>query len=175
MKSLEIFLIFLKIGSFTFGGGLAMIPLIHREIVDNKKLITEEEMTDIFAVAQSAPGVIAINSAIFVGKKIRGIKGAFAAAFGVTLPAFVSILVILILLKNLRENIYVEKIMKGIKAASAGLIFMTALKMTQKNVKTKKCYFIFSATIFIIAVIRLNAAFAVIFGGVAGYIWRNKE
>ena len=87
----ELLLVFLKIGAFTFGGGYAMIPLIHREMVENKSWITDEEIMDIIAIAESTPGPLAVNSATFVGFRVAGFWGAVAATAGVVLPAFVII------------------------------------------------------------------------------------
>jgi len=90
-KIRKLFFVFFRIGAFTFGGGLAMIPFIKREIVDSNHWIEEEEIVDIFAMVQSVPGVIAVNSAIFVGYRIAGIWGAVASAVGVVLPSFIVI------------------------------------------------------------------------------------
>src|SRR5690606_34625714 len=90
-KLLELFLTFLKIGAFTFGGGYAMIPLIQHEIVEKKKWLTDDEMIDMLTIAESTPGVIAVNSATFVGYKIGGLAGAALATLAVVLPAFLVI------------------------------------------------------------------------------------
>jgi len=89
-KLLELFLTFLKIGAFTFGGGYAMIPLIQHEIVEKKKWLTDDEMIDMLTIAESTPGVIAVNSATFVGYKIGGLAGSALATLAVVLPAFFS-------------------------------------------------------------------------------------
>ena len=93
-KLLEIFVLFFKIGSFTFGGGFAMIPLIEKEVINNKGWVNEEEIIDVFAVSQSIPGAIAINCATLIGFKIYGKKGACAATIGVILPSFLIITII---------------------------------------------------------------------------------
>lgn len=166
----QLFLIFFKIGSFTFGGGLAMIPLIQREVVEKQKWIEEKEILDIFAVAQSAPGVIAVNSSIFVGKKVAGFSGAVAAVLGTVLPAFISIIIILLLLTGLSDNSYVDKFFSGIKAASAALILLSALKLGKQAIINKKGYLIALISFLIIILFNLNAVWAVIFGGTAGYL-----
>ena len=93
-KNLDLFLTFLKIGAFTFGGGYAMIPLIQREICENKKWISEQEITDIVAISESTPGPVAVNAATFVGYRTNGFVGAFIATLGVVLPSFLIISVI---------------------------------------------------------------------------------
>ena len=167
---LELFFIFFKIGSFTFGGGLAMLPLIQNEVVDKRKWVSEEEILDVFAVSQSVPGVIAINSAIFIGNRTFGIAGAVFAALGVILPAFISILLIITLLFSLRENIYVQRIFSGIKAASAALILLAAVKLGKSAIKGKSGYVIAAVSFCFIVVFNIHAAWSVVFGGVAGYL-----
>ena len=109
----QIFLTFAKIGSFTIGGGYAMIPLIRDELL-KKGWLTEEELPDIIALAQSAPGVLAVNMSIFAGYKMRGFKGSLAATLGSVLPSFLIILLIAMLFTGYKDNPVVIKIFKGI-------------------------------------------------------------
>lgn len=169
-KLLKIFWIFFKVGTFTFGGGLTMLPLIEKEVVDNQKWIEEEEILDVFAICQSVPGVIAINSAIFVGNKVKGVSGAIAAALGVILPAFIAIILILVALTGIRNNIYVEKVFRGIAAASTALIFLSAVKLGKGALKSKWQYIVAAVSFLIIIIFNINAAWAVVLGGAAGYI-----
>jgi len=166
----ELFWIFFKIGGFTFGGGLAMLPLIQKEVVDKRELVSEEEILDIFAVSQSVPGVIAINSAIFIGNRTLGLAGAIAAALGVILPAFISILLIVTILINLQNNVYVPKIFAGIRAASAALILLAALKLGKNAVKNKVGLIIAIASFMIIVIFNIHAAWAIVLSGLTGYI-----
>ena len=99
-KIFQLFLVFLKIGAFTFGGGYAMIPIIQKEIVENKKWITDDDILEIIAIAESTPGPIAINSATFVGYRVAGFFGAMLATLGVVLPSFVIILLISFVLRD---------------------------------------------------------------------------
>jgi chromate transporter len=174
-KCLKLFWVFFKVGSFTFGGGLAMLPLIQREVVDNNRWIKEEEILDVFAISQSVPGVIAVNSSIFIGKSVSGVSGSIAAVLGVVLPAFLSIIAALIALKNLQGNIYVEKIFSGIRAASAALILLSAVKLGKSAVKGKAGYVIALISFTIVVVFNKSAAFAVIIGGLAGYLLHFKK
>ncbi|HBF38970.1 MAG TPA: chromate transporter [Firmicutes bacterium] len=166
---IKLFWIFFKVGSFTFGGGLTMLPLIQEEVVEKQKWVSEEEIVDIFAISQSVPGVIAINSSIFIGNKVAKIPGTIAAALGVILPAFLSIILILIALLHFQNNVYVERVLSGIRAASAGLILLSAIKLGKNILKDKLNWIIAIAAFTAICVFNINAAWAVIGGGLVGY------
>lgn len=168
-KLAKIFWVFFKVGSFTFGGGLAMLPLIQKEVVDNQHWVDEDEILDVFAIAQSAPGVIAINTSIFIGNKVMGLAGAIAATLGVTLPAFASIILILELLTGIKDSIYVQKVFGGIRAASAALILLSAIKLGKGALKNKMGYVIAAASFLIIVIFNINAVWAIILSGLAGY------
>lgn len=118
----QLFITFMRIGTFTIGGGYAMIPLIQREVVSKKRWIDEKEFVDMLAMAQSAPGVIAINTAIFVGYKIKGFKGSLASVLGSSLPSFTMILAIAMFFTGFREHPVVADIFKGIRPAVVALI-----------------------------------------------------
>lgn len=173
----NIFWIFFKIGAFTFGGGLAMLPLIQKEVVDKYQWVSETEILDIFAISQSVPGVIAINSAIFIGKRVMGLKGAIAATLGVVLPAFISIILVITILVGLRGNRVVEKVFTGIRAASAALILLAAVKLGKTAIKSKAGYIIALVSFGMIVVFGIHAMWAVVFGGMAGLLtyWVNRE
>jgi chromate transporter len=166
---LELFITFLKVGSFTFGGGIAMLPLIRKAVVEEKGWLTEEEITDCFAIAQSLPGVLAINTAIYVGNRKKGLAGGIAAVLGVNLPAFVSILAILLFLGRIEDNPYVKGTFEGIKAASVALILFSAWKMGKQILKGKLEYFIAAVSFIVIVFAGISAAWAIVFGGLAGY------
>ena len=119
---LPLFLTFLKIGAFTFGGGYAMIPLIQRETVEGKKWITDEDMLEIIAIAESTPGPLAINSATFVGSHVAGVPGAACATLGVILPSFVIILIVSTLLDAFQHVKAVQYAFFGIRAGVLALI-----------------------------------------------------
>ena len=129
-----LFITFFKIGAFTFGGGLAMIPLISKEIVEKKKWMTDEEMIDMIAIAESTPGVIAVNSATFVGFRTHKVLGALIATLGVTLPSFVIICIISIFYEKFMEIEIIKWAFLGIKACVAILILNAGIKLL-KNVK----------------------------------------
>lgn len=119
---LNIFWSFFKIGIFTFGGGFAMIPLIEREIIERRKWIASEDFMEMLVVAQSAPGPIALNTAVFVGYKMRGYAGALAATLGVVLPSFMVILLVAMFFANVRHNPVVDAAFKGMRPAVVALI-----------------------------------------------------
>ncbi len=127
----EMFLTFLKIGAFTLGGGYAMIPLIQAEVVNKRRWIDEEEFLNMLALAQSAPGVMAANAAIFIGYKMRGWKGIVATLLGSILPSFVIILLIATVFTRFRELPAIEAIFKGIRPAVVALIAAPLYKMAK--------------------------------------------
>ena len=124
-------MVFFKIGAFTFGGGYAMIPLIRNEVVGNKKWIDDDEFIDMLALAQSAPGPISLNTAIFVGNKRLGFKGSLFSSAGIILPSFVIILIIAIVFTQFKENPIVESIFKGIRPAVVALIAAPLLGLSK--------------------------------------------
>lgn len=127
---------FFKVGTFTIGGGPAMIPQLQHMVVEEKKWLDEEEMLDCIALGQSLPGVIAVNMATFIGYKQKGFAGAVIATFGVVLPAFLAIIIALALLDFIGENPFVEGAFMGIKAAVCGLIIVTAVKLLKQVIKS---------------------------------------
>jgi len=127
----DIFLTFFKIGSFTIGGGYAMLPIIQREVVENKKWLGEEEFLDSIAVTNSLPGPLAINCATFVGYKKAGIKGAISAALGAVMPSFLIILTIAVFFGTIKENPVIEYIFAGIRPAVVALIAYALVKLVK--------------------------------------------
>lgn len=166
----KLFWIFFKIGSFTFGGGYAMLPLIQQQVVEREGWVDEAEIVEIFAVSQSVPGVIAINSSIFIGNKVAGVAGAVAAALGTILPAFISIILILMVLLNFQENPYLKKAFAGIRAASAALILLAAFKIGKSALQKRSGYLIAAVSFVAIVVLNINAVWAVVFGALCGYV-----
>lgn len=128
---LEIFLVFFRIGAFTFGGGYAMLPLIQNAVVDKKKWLNDKEFIDMLAIAQSLPGPIALNTAVFVGNKRKGIKGSVFSSLGIILPSFIIILLLVLVFTQFRENSSVEAVFKGIRPAVVALIFSPLLRMSK--------------------------------------------
>ena len=118
----KLFLTFFRVGIFTLGGGLAMLPMIKHEVVDKNGWLEEDLYWDMVALAQGIPGIMSVNVSIFTGYRIRGVKGALCGALGTILPSFVIILIIAMFLGNFREFDAVERIFKGIRPAVVGMI-----------------------------------------------------
>ncbi len=119
---LQLFTTFFKIGLFTFGGGYAMIPLIQREVIEKHKWISDKDFLDMLVLAQSSPGPIAVNTAVFVGYKMRGVVGAIATTFGTVLPSFIVILLLALFFAEVRDNRYVDAAFRAMRPAVVALI-----------------------------------------------------
>ena len=157
MKELfAIFLTFFKIGAFTFGGGYAMIPLIQREAVEKHRWVTDEDILDIVAIAESTPGPIAINAATFVGYHCRGFAGALAATFGVVLPSFVIILLISGILRRFQEFQAVQYAFNGIRVGVLVLMLKALCKLFKTNRKGIMAYFLMGLSFVLTAVCQVN-------------------
>ncbi len=173
----HIFLVFAKLGAFTIGGGYAMIPLIRDEMV-RRNWMTDEELPDIIAMAQSAPGVLAVNMSIFVGHKLHGVKGSVVATLGSVLPSFVSILLIAMIFTNFRDNPVVERIFKGIRPVVVSLIAVPMINMARKNNRTWWAWAISAATLFLVAFLSFSPVYIllvliVVSAGIA--MFRNRK
>lgn len=142
---LDLFCAFFRIGLFTFGGGYAMLPLLQREIVDKKHWATEEELLDYFAVGQCTPGVIAVNTATFVGFKEKKLSGAIFATLGIVSPSLVIITVIAALLSNFSHIAAVQNAFAGIRVAVCVLILNSIVKLWKKSVVDKLTLGVFIA------------------------------
>lgn len=174
----QLFSVFFKIGAFTFGGGYAMLPLIQKEITEKQKWLKEEDILDIFAISQSVPGVISINSAIFIGRRVAGVWGAVVSALGVILPSFVIILIIATVLVSFRQNPVIDKVFTGIKAASAALILLAAIRMAKKAITNKLGIVIAVISFALVVLIDINAIWAVILGaffGIGSMMYRKRK
>ena len=127
----SLFTTFFKIGMFTLGGGYAMIPIIESEVVDKNKWVSKEEFLDLIAIAQSCPGVFAINISVFIGYKLRKVRGAVVTALGTALPSFFIILLIAMFFHRFQDNPVVEAIFKGIRPAVVALIAVPTFNLAK--------------------------------------------
>ena len=152
---LSLFLTFFRIGAFTFGGGYAMIPLIQREAAEKRGWVSDEDILEIVAIAESTPGPIAINAATFVGYRVAGVLGAVCATLGVVLPSFLIILAVSLILREFQENIYVQYAFRGIRAAVLALILKALWGMYKKCRKSIPAYVVMVAAFVCVAVFRL--------------------
>ena len=169
-RNLSLFLTFMKIGTFTFGGGYAMIPLIQREVVEEKKWLNESELMDMIAIAESTPGPIAINSATFVGHHVGGFWGAFCATVGVILPSFAIIAAISYVLQQFERLRAVKYAFLGIRAGVLALILKAFWNMA-RQIPKKAVSCCIAATAFVLAaLLKLNVLVVIVLCAAAGLI-----
>ena len=174
MKELfDLFWTFCRIGALTFGGGYAMLPLIQKEIVENKKWSTEKEILDYYAVGQCTPGVIAVNTATFIGFKLRGVIGGIVATLGVIFPSIVIILIIASFLQNFANLAIVQSAFAGIRVAVVALIITTVVKLLKSSVKDYLGVISALATFIISAFFGLSPVYIVIAAGLIGFISKS--
>lgn len=166
----ELFLVFLKIGAFTFGGGYAMIPLIQREMADNKKWISEKDILDIVAISESTPGPIAVNAATFVGYQVAGVAGAAAATFGVVLPAFCIIACLATILPKLEQFQAVQYAFWGIRVGVLALLLRALLTMYHQCKKTVFAVCVMLAAFICVAILQMNTIVVLIGCAAAGIL-----
>ena len=131
----DLFLTFMKIGAFTFGGGYAMIPIMQREVVDIKRWVTDEDIVKLLVISESTPGVIAVNAATYIGYHIGGFFGSLAATVGVVLPSFAIITLITFFYEQFKALLWVEYAFQGLRAAVAVIILNAVFKLTKKGDK----------------------------------------
>ena len=167
----ELFTTFFRIGLFTIGGGYAMIPLIEAKVVDEKKWIDREELLDLMAVAQSCPGIFAINIGIFIGYKLRGSRGAVVTTLGTALPSFLIILAIALLFQQFRDNIYVERIFRGIRPAVVALIAAPVFKMAQMAKISRYNIWIPIVATLLIWLFGVSPIYVILAAGIGGYLY----
>lgn len=177
---LKLFLTFLKIGAFTFGGGWAMISIIEKEIVDKHKWLGREEFLDQLAVAQSLPGILAVNISVAVGDRLRGMKGSVCAALGTILPSFLIILAIAVFLTPdmIKNNETVSKIFKGIRPAVVALIVapvISSAKAAKIGWKTVAIPVAVALLIWSRLPVVSNPILYIVLGGIGGYVWFRKQ
>lgn len=184
MKSIliELFIVFFKIGAFTFGGGWAMISIIEKEIVDKKHWVSKEEFLDLLAVAQSIPGILAVNMAVAVGDKLRGRRGAIVAALGTIIPSFTMILIIAIFLtpEMIKSNETLNNIFRGIRPAVVALIIapvISAARTAKIGLKTVAIPIPIVVALLIWSKLPIvsNPIIFIVLGGLGGYIWLRRQ
>ncbi len=164
----QIFAVFAKIGAFTIGGGYAMIPLIQAEL-SKRGWLSDEELPDIVALSQSAPGVMAVNISIFAGHKLRGVKGSVAATLGSIVPSFLMILAIAMFFTAFRDNPWVERAFKGIRPVVVALIAVPMVKMARKSCRSWAHWVIAAAALILVAVLNVSPIYIIICVLILGY------
>lgn len=160
----QIFISFFKIGPVTFGGGYAMIPMIEREVIEKRKWVKSKDVSEIFAIAESVPGAIAINSATFIGYRLAGVRGAIAAMLGVLLPTFFIVVLLSILFIFVKDNPIVESAFVGIRAAIVALIAFAAYKIGLTAVYDKTTLAITLVTVGVLYFLNLHPVLVIVCG-----------
>ena len=168
---LKLFTTFFKIGLFTFGGGYAMIPLIEREVVQRYRWVSGTEFVDLLAVAQSAPGVFAVNISVFIGNKLRGTRGALSAAFGCVLPSVIIILAIALFFGRFRHIEVVNNVFMGIRPVVVALIAVPVFNVAKSaKVGWTTAWIPVLAALLIVA-LGVSPIYVIMVAGIAGFVW----
>ena len=171
---LQMFISFFKIGAFTFGGGFAMLPLIERAVIERHKWVDRDESLDIYALAQSVPGVIAVNSSMLIGYRLRGVLGAIVASIGVTLPSLIVIIVIAKYFQQLIANVWIARAMAGISGAVAALIINAALRIAGRTIKGLDTFLIALLSFLLVTFTQINVFYIMLLAGLLGYLLKSK-
>lgn len=167
---IELFWVFFKLGAFTVGGGIAMLPLLQNSLIYEKKWFTEEEFVDAVAVCQGLPGVIAVNMATYVGYKKKGLAGSVVSTFAVVTPSFLMILIIARFLTAISDNPYVQGAMAGFRVAALGLVVVAVIQLAPKVIKDKWTAAAAVLAFVLIAVFDINTAYVILLFIVIGII-----
>ena len=166
----DLFITFAKIGVMTFGGGYAMLPILQRELVENKGWTTEEDIADYFAIGQCTPGIIAINTATFVGTKQKGIIGGIVASLGMVFPSLVIITLIATVLTTFSELAIVKHAFAGIRVAVCVLIFNSVLKLMKSAIKDYYALFIFMGIFLVALFSSISTVYLIVASAVLGIV-----
>lgn len=167
----SLFTTFFHIGLFTIGGGYAMIPLIEAKVVDEKQWITREDLLDLMAVAQSCPGIFAVNIAIFIGYKLKGIPGALMSTLGCIMPSFLIILAIALFFRQFQDNVWVARAFRGIRPCVVALIAAPTFKMAQTAKITWTNVWIPVLGAFLIWMFGVSPIWVIVAAGIGGYMY----
>lgn len=171
IKSLwQLFWSFFKIGGLTFGGGLTMLPMLEHELVKKRSWISEDDLLDCYAIGQCTPGIIAINTATFVGYKKEGVIGGIFATLGMVCPSLIIITLIASVLNAFMDNVIFQHALNGIRAVVCALLLNTVINLGKKSLKTKFSWFIFAIILLVAFFLKLPTVLMVIFAAVVGLI-----
>ncbi len=165
---IELFVSFFKVGIMTFGGGISMLPILEKEIVDKKKWATREELLDYYAVGQCTPGIIAVNTATFIGHKKKGTAGGIFSTLGVITPSVIIILIIASFLKNLTDIPFVQSAFNGIRVAVCALVISSVAGLIKKGIKDYIGVIIAIITFMVIAFLSLSPVWIVLMAIITG-------
>lgn len=171
ISALTMFISFFYIGLVTIGGGLAMLPIMQEEFVDKRKFLTKSEIVDVFALAQSIPGVIAVNTSLLTGFKIAGVFGGIMAGIGVMMPSFIIILIIAPIFERIQNLEYVNKAFLGIKGAIAALILLSAYDMGKSVLKNKFTAILFILSFILVVFLNFNVIYTLLISAFLGWVY----
>ena len=174
-EMLELFLTFAKMGVMTFGGGMAMLPILQREVVDSKHWATEEELVDYYAIGQCTPGIIAVNTVTFIGQKKGGVPGGIVATLGLVFPSLVIISILAGLITNFSHLAWVKNAFAGIQVCVCVLIFNAVVKLLKKSVVDKPTAAIFVLVLAGGVFLNVSPVWFVILAALAGIVLKNLE
>ena len=174
-KLLELFFVFARVSAITIGGGYVMFPMLKREVVDSKGWISSEELVDFYALGQSVPGVIAMNSATLIGYRTRGVPGAIVSAAGMAAPSVVVIMLVAAFLVQYFDNIWVQKAFSGIRAAVVAMIAMAVWQVGKKAVRSPVKGVLAVGSFLAIAGLQFSPILLIIAGAVLGLLLFRKE
>lgn len=168
---LDSFLTFFKIGLFTLGGGYAMIPLIEAEIIEKKRWIAKEDFLDLLAIAQSCPGIFAVNISIFIGYRLNRVKGAIVTAFGTALPSFLIILLIALFFHQFEDNAVVAAMFRGIRPAVVALIAVPTFNLGKKAKLNRFTIWIPIVSALLIWLLGVSPILIILCAGIGGFFF----
>ncbi len=166
---------FAKIGTFTIGGGLAMMPMMQAELIEKRKWITDEELIDYYAVGQSTPGIVAVNVATFVGYKQMGIIGGIFATLGMVTPSLVIIMILASLINSINDFPIIQKALKGINVAVAALLTSTIINFMKKTIKKFTNAIFMMISFLLVFVFKLPSFWIILFALLIGVVLTYKE
>lgn len=167
----KLFLTFMKIGGFTIGGGMAMVPIMEAEIVTKNHWLTKEEFLDILAVSQATPGIFAVDMASHIGYKISGLKGAIISALGNIVPSLVIILLIAFFFSAFKDNVWVEAVFKGIRPAVVALIAMPVFSMAKSAKLNRYNFWIPVLSTVLIWALGVSPVWVIVYAGIGGFLY----
>lgn len=169
----QLFKAFFRVGILTFGGGYAMLPILRREVVETNAWCTDEELADYYAIGQCTPGIIAVNTATFIGYKLKGIPGGVFATLSLVLPSFLIILAIAAVLENFAHLPVVINAFAGIRVAVVALVLNAVLKLLKTSVVDKATLMLFLLVFILASVFRVSPVLFVLVAGLAGILLKT--
>lgn len=167
---LELFFVFFKIGSVTFGGGLAMLPFLERELIEKRNWTSRDTILDYYAISQITPGIIAVNVSTFIGYNRKGVAGGIVATLGMVAPSIIVISVIANFLNNFSDIVMVQKAFKGINIAVAALLTKVVFDFAKKSLKSAFTFILMISSFILVEVFKINIVIVIVLASVTGII-----